>query len=192
MLGALLIVVVAVAWVGCSDDDPETGRGPSKSTSTTTTSEPSTTTTESTEEIGRDVAEAYDQWERTRRKLYEHPDPDSPLLDELYTSPAKETARQYLTELKAKGITSPPRPGDVSKWKALDVEVRSPTEAVVGYCYLDGRWILDASGVVTDDKVVTRQGRAVFMKGADGIWRNASFEGGTQQEGVVGCAEQLQ
>jgi hypothetical protein len=189
MFGGLLAVVIAFAWVGCSDDDPKAD--PPESSSTTTTSEPSTTTTDPTEAIGREAAEAYERWEGQVRRLYEQPDPQSRLLDELYTGSMRESARQYLEELKARGVTSPPRPGDVSKWKALNVEVRSPTEALVSYCYLDGRWTLDASGVVMDDKVATREGKVLFVKGEDGVWRSSSFEGGSRQEGVAGCAEQL-
>ena len=188
MFGGLLAVVIAFAWVGCSDDDPKAD--PPESSSTTTTSEPSTTTTDPTDAIGREVADVYVRWQGKVRDLFAKPDPESPLLDELYVEPLRDTARRRLAESKSIDRTSPPRPGDVSKWGVLEVEVRTSAEALVRYCYLDGGWTLNA-GVVTDDKVYTREDSLTFVRGEDNMWRASASEPGTRQEGVAGCAERL-
>jgi len=183
------VIVTAVAIAGCTDDDPKAG--PDKTEKTTTTKPESTTTADPNEAIKREIVEAYDRLQKTERKLFEAPDPSSPLVDEMYAAPFSETVRQNLATSKAKGLRSPPRPDDVSAWAVLKIEIRSPSEVLVSDCYLNGGWTLDASGQVVDDAVHTYEGTVLFVKGDDDRWRAGELEVKSKMEGRVGCAEQL-
>jgi hypothetical protein len=184
-----VVVVVALAATGCSDDPPR--ESSLKDPTSSTTSEPSTTTTVSVEEFKAKFAEFYHDWKTKERRLFADPDPDSPLVDELYDGAFKDGARRLLADKKARGETSPPRPGDVTVYKALEVNVHSSTEVEVVFCNVDGGWVLNAAGEVIDDDVTTREGTLLYAKGEDGPWRATGVATRSFQEGKVGCGEQL-
>jgi hypothetical protein len=184
----LAVVVTAVILAGCTDDPEADTDG----TERTTKPEPEPTTTEDPNEaIKREISDAYDRWHTAERKLFEAPDPESPLIEQTYVDPLRSETVRNLQDAKDKGLTAPPRPGDVSKWAVTSIEIQSPTEVVLSDCYVNGGWTLDAAGQVVDDRVGTYEGTVRFIKGEDGDWRAADLTVTSRQEGVSGCAERF-
>lgn len=189
---ASVVVAVTVSVAGCGRDADKTTSSTTVRESPTSTQVKPAATTDPTAELEDAVATAYDRWRGALRTLLEEPDPESALLDELYVEgPARDQIRDRLADAKAKGLTSPPRPDDVSQWAPLDVTVESRTEAVVVDCFVDGGWTIGPRGEVLDEAVYTYSSSIRFVNGEDGTWRAASVDRLSMEIGRVGCAEQL-
>jgi hypothetical protein len=192
VLGIGALAAALLLGSGCSDDDPKADSTTTEESLTTSTEPDSTTTADPVEMLKREIVEVHKQWRGDFRKLFANPDPSSPLIDQLFADgELKERSRMRLQEGKQEGMSSPPRPGDVSDWEVVEMQIESESSVVVTECYLDGAWTLDASGKVVDDEVISYLGKLRFVKGSDGRWRVSTIETISKDEGRVGCAEQL-
>jgi hypothetical protein len=192
VLGIGALAAALLLGSGCSDDDPKADSTTTEESSTTSTEPDSTTTADPVEVLKREIVEVHKQWRGELRRMYEKPDPSSPLLDRLFADgERKELIREDLARSQAAGTSSPPRPDDQSAWTVTAMQIESDTNVLATECYLDGGWILDSSGKVIDDRIYSHVDRIRFVKGGDGIWRALDIERISKDEGRVGCAEQL-
>ena len=181
-----LLLVAALAFASCSDDDNGGTANPLEST--TTTSRPVTTTTADpsvAEEA--EVEAAYIASSRAFIDAAAIPDPNFPALERTHTGPMFEQRRNVLRALQVDGrVVRYPKPS------AYRVDVREVSVegdvARLEVCVVDdGDRVVVATGEVVAGGLGTVQARAA-MRRIDGAWKLAERVQEAEWEGIAGCA----
>ena len=175
-----IATVLVLAGCGSSEGGSELGSEPT----TPSTTEASTTTTVDREQA---VLDAYLASWAAKTESNDPPDPDAPALAETHTGPALAQAVDNRRAYQITGRVGRYPEGSISEHRAEVMSVLGE-EATVRDCSIDdGQVIVDATGEVVNDLVVTALFEGTMVLEND-RWKLSSLTLVEQWEGVAGCA----
>jgi hypothetical protein len=136
-------------------------------------------------EMATDAIEAYESYYEAIPEFWDPPNPDHPVLSDLFAEPRLTGIRDLLAEHAERGVTLRSHPTTHPEV----VEVRGPTEFVILDCYEpgldDGVYDL-ATGERLPDEPEVRPGqrnlRSAVMVFEEGRWRASDFQGQVDHE----------
>ncbi len=168
--GACLVsAALIVGACGGDDDDTSNVTVPAESPTTTSTTVATTTTTEDPKVA---VEQAFfAKWD-AYVEVGANPDPANPLVEDVFTGPAKQAFLDAISRLNREG-NGVRRPSDSSRFvlRVNEIRIVSESEAVVFECSLDGLEIFDlATGEVKSNSVDEVASRNI-LRLVDGVWK---------------------
>lgn len=183
----MVLALVAVLALACSDDD-DGGGGAVASDSTTTTSDPTTTTTTDPDEaLEAEIVDAYEASSRAFIDAAAVPDPEFPAFVATHVGPMLEQRRGVLVGLQADGRVIRYPPNSQYRIEVQDVEIDGDVARLEVCVVDDGERVVVSTGEVVAGGVGTVQARAAMQR-VDGTWRLAERTQEAEWEGIAGCA----